>query len=88
MPTSRRREAIEAYLEAGVRSVFPIVPYDEAAAAHHAKERARLVSIGRTPQFVDGQIASIAAVHGFVLVTANTSDFDAFDGLTVENWAS
>ena len=87
LPPSRRRDVIETYLEEGIRSVFPILPYDEAAASWHAKERARLVGIGRTPQFVDGQIASIAARHDLVLVTINTSDFEGFDGLVVENWA-
>ena len=87
LPPSRRRDVIELYLEEGIRSVFPILAYDEAAASWHAKERARLVGIGRTPQFVDGQIASIAANHGLALVTINTSDFNGFEGLVVENWA-
>lgn len=88
LPPSRRRDVIELYLEQGIRAVFPILPYDEAAASWHARERARLVSIGRTPQFVDGQIASIAANHSLAVVTINVSDFEGFDGLVVENWAA
>jgi len=59
--------------------------YDEPAARWHAAERARLVAAGRTPAFVDGQIAASAAVHGLVLVTANVGDFAMFDSLDVEN---
>jgi len=33
--------------------------YNEDAAKWHACERARLQSIGKTPPFVDGQIAAI-----------------------------
>jgi tRNA(fMet)-specific endonuclease VapC len=63
-----------------------ILPYDERAAEWHAKERARLSSLGQTPAFVDGQIAGIAKVNGLVLVTRNTIDFKKFSGLKVENW--
>lgn len=65
---------------------MPILPYDERAAHWHAVERARLVAAGRTPPFVDGQIAAIAVVNDLVLVTANVADYEPFAGLTVENW--
>ena len=65
---------------------FPILDYGWNAADWHARERARLVSAGRTPPFVDGQIAAIAHANGLVLVTSNTKDFRAFDGLRVESW--
>ncbi len=63
-----------------------ILPYDERAALWHAKERARLVSEGYMPSFVDGQIASIANVNDLILVTRNVSDFELFSGLEIENW--
>ncbi len=63
-----------------------ILPYDERAAEWHAKERARLSLKGRTPSFVDGQIAAIAKVNGLVLVTRNTTDFKSFSKLVIENW--
>ena len=86
LPESRRREAIERYLEDVVRSSFPILDYDRAAAEWHARERARLEAAGRMPPFIDGQIAAIAAVHDLVLVTANKADFRPFEGLRVEGW--
>ncbi len=86
LPPSKKREMIERYLEEVVGAHIPLLPYDERAARWHATERARLVRIGRTPAFVDGQIAAIAAVNGLVLVTRNVSDYADFQGLTVESW--
>ena len=83
LPASARRTLLEDYL-AGVGHRTPILPYDEAAAAWHAKERARLFQ--RTPPFRDGLIAAVAAVHGLTLVTANTKDFAMYQGLSVEDW--
>lgn len=86
LPVSRRREAIERYLEDVVLASFPILDYDRTAAEWHARERARLEAAGKTPPFVDGQIAAIACVRDLVLVTANTVDFRGFKGLRVERW--
>lgn len=83
---SRRREAIERYLNDVVLASFPILDYDQAAAEWHAQERIRLEAAGRTPPFIDGQIAAIAGVHDLVLVTANKTDFRAFSGLRVATW--
>ena len=85
---SRRREELERYLASAVRDAMPILPYDGAAAEWHASERVRLGALGRTPAYVDGQIAAIAYVNKLILVTANVSDFADFAGLGVENWCS
>lgn len=86
LPTSRKRRAIEAYLERVVRTALPILPYDEESASWHAQERARLGRRGRPPSAADGQIAAIARVHELVLVTANVRDFRRFEGLGVQDW--
>lgn len=83
---SAKKSAIEAYLNDVIALSFPILPYDTQAAQWHAAERARLVSLGQTPPFVDGQIAAIARVNNLILVTANTTDFFTFQDLRVENW--
>ena len=88
LPPSRRRDAIEAYLLETVRPSFPIVSYDAAAADWHSHERARLESSGKTPPYVDGQIAAVAAVNNLKLVTANLTDFQSFEGLEVISWRS
>jgi tRNA(fMet)-specific endonuclease VapC len=86
LPASRKRSAIEAFLEEAVRGALPILPYDEAAATWHATERARLGKRGRAPSAADGQIAAITRVNDLVLVTKNVRDFRRFEGLEVENW--
>ena len=87
LPVGKRREALEDYLSEVVRISFPILPYDEAAAKHHAAERARLEETGTSLPFVAGQIAAIALVNDLVLVTSNAKDFASFSGLIVESWA-
>ena len=86
MPPSKKRRAIDAYLEEVVRRALPILPYDEEAAAWHALERARPERRGRSPTAADGQIAAIAPVNERILVTAKVRDFRRFGGLRVEYW--
>jgi tRNA(fMet)-specific endonuclease VapC len=88
LPKSRRKEQIEDYLATVVRVDFPILPYGEAAAAWHAGERARLLARGRTPSFVDSQIAAIAMANDLVLVTANRLHFTDFADLQIDDWLS
>ena len=88
LPAGKRRTALEAYLKEVVHASFPILPYDEEAAAWHAEERVRLDTVGTPAPFVDGQIAAIAWRSGLTLVTANVRDFQRFKGLKIENWSS
>jgi tRNA(fMet)-specific endonuclease VapC len=83
----KRRNTIEVYLQDVVRASFPILPYDESAAAWHASERARLERAGRPAPYVDSQIAAIAHSNSLILVTANLKDFARFKHLEVENWS-
>lgn len=69
-----------------VSTSFPVLEYDWQAADWHALERARLVTAGRIPPFVDGQIAAIALVNDLILVTSNEADFRQFKGLRVRCW--
>ncbi len=84
--SARKRDLIERYLEEVVRRSMPILPYDAAAAEYHASERARLRALGRTPPFADGQVAGVAKVNALVIVTRNVADYEAFGGVTMENW--
>ena len=88
LPAGKRRTALEEYLQGVVRPSFPILAYDQAAAEWHGRERARLEEDGRTPPFVDGQIAAIAFTQGLVLVTANTKDFRGFADLKTADWTA
>ncbi len=88
LPPSRRRGSLERYLTDVVRSAMPILPYDAAAAEWHSHERVRLVAVGKTPPFVDGQIAAIARTNDLTLVTANVADYVNFSDLRIEDWRS
>lgn len=85
LPESKRREYLRNYIYESVLNL-PVFDYDLKAAQWHAQERVRLSQIGKTPAFVDGQIASIAYSNNLVLVTNNVSDFEFFNGLSIENW--
>ncbi len=87
LPRSKRRNAIERYIEDVVRVSFPVLDYDQDAAEWHALERARLSALGITASFVDGQIAAIAYVNDLFLITANTRDFQHYTDLEVRSWA-
>lgn len=87
-PGSGKRKTLERYLREVVGPAFAVLPYDAVAADWHARERARLAGLGRTPPFIDGQIAAIARVNDLVLVTANAADYGAFEGIRVEDWRS
>jgi tRNA(fMet)-specific endonuclease VapC len=86
LPLSRRRADIEDYLNSVV-ALMPMLPYGHDAAHWHACERARLAALGQMPPFADGQIAAIARVNDLTLITANTSDYTAFDGLRILDWS-
>lgn len=86
LPPSRKREGISAFLNGLRNSTLPILPYDSTAAERHARERARLQSIGRPIPFRDSQIGAIALARNLVLVTANVKDFEPMEGLEVRNW--
>ena len=88
MPQSSKREILEAYLRDEIRDKMPLLPYDVAAAEWFAQERSRLVSLGKTPSYADGQIAAIAQVNHLILVTRNLSDYTDFQNLRLENWFS
>ena len=87
LAASKKRRAIEAYLDEAVRNTLPILPYDQEAATWHAKERARLGKSGNPPSAADGQIAAIAHVNDLIVVTANLKDFRRFKDLVVEDWS-
>jgi tRNA(fMet)-specific endonuclease VapC len=86
LPKSKKRQDLEDYLKNVILAHIPLFDYDLKSAQWHAQQRARLAKMGKTPAFVDGQIASIAFVNNLVLVTNNVDDFLDFQGLVVENW--
>jgi tRNA(fMet)-specific endonuclease VapC len=88
LPSGKRRTALEEYLHRVVRPSFPILAYDDAAAEWHGRQRARLEEDGRTPPFIDGQIAAIAFTHGLILVSAKMRDFRGFADVETTDWTT
>lgn len=86
LPASRKKRNIEAYLFKVVQPTMLILPYGQEAAEWHAKQRARLTAVGKTPPFSDSQIAATAKANHLILVTANLAHFELFDGLSIEDW--
>jgi tRNA(fMet)-specific endonuclease VapC len=86
LPLSRKRQKIEQYLRETIAINIPILFYDTAAAEYFAQERSRLVSLGKTPAYADGQIAAIAQVNNLIVVTSNIKDYSDFQNLRLENW--
>jgi tRNA(fMet)-specific endonuclease VapC len=85
LPESKKRQTLLNSIDESALS-RPVIDYDSEAAQLHAQERARLSKIGKTLAFADGQIASIAASNGLILVTNNVADFQYFENLKIENW--
>jgi len=86
LPRGRRREALERYHEI-VRTSFPMLAFDEAAATWAGREDARLARRGITVSCEDLQIAAIAVVGGLTLVSADAA-FRRFGDLTMVDWTS
>lgn len=86
LPQSKRKKSFEVFLQDHIVQRVPILPYGQEAAQWQAHETARLMKIGQTPPFADGQIAAVAATQKLILVTRNSKDFSKFDTIQVENW--
>jgi tRNA(fMet)-specific endonuclease VapC len=86
LDTGRVKHNLQRYLRMLKEQALVVLSYDQDSAEWHAQERARLAAAGKTPAFVDGQIAAIACTQRLILVTRNTSDFGGFKGLEMENW--
>jgi tRNA(fMet)-specific endonuclease VapC len=84
---SEARGLLGRYLQDVVRPSFPVLPYDDAAAAWHARDRARRLRAGQRPVQADGEIAAIAVTAGLTLVTTRPKDYAGYPGLRVESWS-
>ena len=85
LPDSKKRLKTFDYIET-VLLKFPILAYGETAAKWHGQQAALLQQLGKTPAFVDAQIAAIAKANNLILITRNVDDFQNFTDLAVENW--
>ena len=67
-------------------SNFPEIDYNTSAAEHYGIIRADLEKQGMLIGPYDMQIAAIALVNNFTLVTHNTKEFKRINGLLLEDW--
>lgn len=72
-------KALDALLEE-----IPAIPFDASAAASYGVIRAAVRD--RKRDALDRLIAAHAISADLILVTNNTSDFEGYPGLRVENW--
>lgn len=78
---AENRAKVDAFVAPYASSAF-----DDAAADLHATIRHHLETQGTPIGPYDLQIAAIARLHGFTLVTHNTSEFSRVPGLLLEDW--
>jgi len=84
-----RREALEDAISAVLFDDYEgrILPFDDEAAIHHGRLRARLRREGRPAQDGDALIASIALAKDATIATRNIRDFRNCGVDLVDPWA-
>lgn len=77
LPDGKRKEGLDAALSELVVGLFGsrILPFDQRAAMVYAPLVGRARANGQLISVADGQIAAIAAVHGFTVATRDTAPF-------------
>jgi tRNA(fMet)-specific endonuclease VapC len=84
LPESKRRTKLLDYNQF-VLSKFSTLSYTKEAAEWNGKETARLQRIGKSPSYIDSQIAAVTKVNNLILVTRNIEDFKYFSDIQLEN---
>jgi predicted nucleic acid-binding protein len=79
MPEGKRRRFLQESFEKLIAEAFlgRILAFDEGAARAYSEVMGRRREIGRPLAALDGQIAAIARVRGYAVVTRNVRDFVA-----------
>lgn len=88
MADSKRKRELMDYMHILSEDGLGILPFCRNAAEWLAEERVRLKQLGLTPAKCDSEVAAVAIVHNFTIVTRNVDDFAQFAGVRVENWFS
>jgi len=88
LPSGKRKEGIDAAVRELVVSLFGsrILAFDQQAAIAYAPLVGRARAGGRLISMADGQIAAIAAVHGFTVATRDTAPFVAAGVPVINPW--
>ncbi|MGH8137681.1 MAG: type II toxin-antitoxin system VapC family toxin [Steroidobacteraceae bacterium] len=88
LPDGKRKVGLAAALSELLTTLFGarVLPFDQHAAAMYAGRVSRARAAGRAISMADGQIAAIAAVHGFSVATRDTAPFVAAGLAVVNPW--
>ena len=88
LPEGKRKAGLADALSEFLVTLFGprILPFDQQAATIYAARIGRARSSGRTISMADGQIAAIAAAHGFTVATRDTEPFIAAGVPVVNPW--
>jgi hypothetical protein len=84
----KRKVGLAAALSDLLSTLFGarVLPFDQQAATMYAQRVSRARAAGRAISMADGQIAAIAAVHGFTVATRDTAPFAAAGVPVVNPW--
>jgi len=84
----RSKEGLDTALTRLVERLFAsrILPFNQQAAVVYARLVGRARTAGRAISVADGQIAAIAAVHGFAVATRDTGPFVALGVPVINPW--
>jgi len=89
LPDGRRKNGMTVVLnELRKRIVGEVLPFDEAASIAFADLMSRTRAKGFVVGEPDGQIASIAVVHGFTVATRDVGPFQAAGVPVINPWES
>ena len=88
MPDGKRKAGLDSALAELMAGLFGsrILPFDERAAIAYAPLVGRARVAGRAISVADGQIAAIAAAHGFMVATRDTAPFNAVGVPVINPW--
>jgi hypothetical protein len=88
LPEGRRKTGIARDLADFIASLFHgrILPFDERSAAHYATIVGSARRAGRAIGIANGQVAAVAARHGFAVATRDTTPFEAAGLRVIDPW--
>ena len=88
LPIGQRRSRLDARIGDIINVFGParILPFGMTAARHFAVLISRARAAGYATQVADGQIAAIAAAHGFAVATRDTTPFVAAGIAVINPW--
>ncbi len=88
LPDGARKEGLGAALAELVAALFEarVLPFDREAAMVYAPLVGRARALGQAISVADGQIAAIAAAHGFAVATRDTGPFEAAGVPVIDPW--